>query len=351
MPEPLLPPSLETQSLGTQSLMTAAYVRRRGAAASIEVGRLPRPSPAANEVLVAVESVALNPVDTLVRSGRYRTNLPLPFVVGRDLVGTVVRSGTAVQGFSTGGRVWCNSLGHDGRQGSFAEFAVVPADRLYRLPDGVDPETAIAVAHPTATAYLAWFVHGGLRPGQTVFVGGGAGNVGLAAVTTAALAGARVVASCRPEDFARCRRAGADAVIDYRDPALADHLTDRAPEGVDIFWDTSGHTDFAAAAGATVPGARVLITAAPGAATSGTAAATTNVPLAQLYTRDISVLGFVISRASVADLAGAAGLINRMLVRNQLHARITERLPLEQTASAHEHMEAGTVTGRILLHP
>ncbi|MBG0740468.1 NADPH:quinone reductase [Paeniglutamicibacter antarcticus] len=326
--------------------MTAAYVRRPGPAAGIEVGSLPRPSPAAEDVLVAVETVALDPVDTLVRSGRYRTALPLPFVLGRDLVGTVVSCGNAVRGFYAGDRVWCNSLGHDGRQGSFAEFAVVPSERLYRLPDGVDPDTAVAVAHPTATAYLAWFVHGRLRPGQTVFVGGGAGNVGLAAIATAALAGARVVTSCRPEDFARCRQAGADAVVNYRDPEPTDRLIEVAPEGLDIFWDTSGHTDFAAAAGATVPGARILITAA-----TGPAGAKTEMPLAQLYTRDISVLGFVISRASVADLAGAAVLINRMLVRNQLHPRITERLPLEQTASAHEHMEAGTVKGRILLRP
>ncbi len=326
--------------------MTAAYVRRPGPAASIEVGRLPRPSPAAEDVLVAVGIVALDPVDTLVRSGRYPTALPLPFVVGRDLVGTVVQCGTAVKGFTVGDRVWCNSLGHDGRQGSFAEFAVVPSDRLYRLPEGVDFETAVAVAHPAATAYLAWFVHGGLRPGKTVFVGGGAGNVGLAAVTMAALAGARVVASCRPDDFARCRQAGAEAVINYRDSEQADRLAEIAPEGTDIFWDTSGHTDFAAAARATSPGARILVTA-----TASSATAQTVIPLAQLYTRDISVLGFVISRASVADLAGAAEMINRMLVRNQLHARITERLPLEQTASAHERMEVGTVTGRILLHP
>ena len=62
--------------------------------------------------------------------------------------------------------MWANSLGHDGRQGSFSAYAVVPAERCYRLPDGVDPALAAAVAHPAATAYLALFVDGHLRAGQ-----------------------------------------------------------------------------------------------------------------------------------------------------------------------------------------
>jgi NADPH:quinone reductase-like Zn-dependent oxidoreductase len=158
--------------------------------------------------LVVVEAVAVNPVDAFIRTGRYRTPIPFPFVVGRDLVGTVFHA-PARTGFAAGDRVWCNSLGHDGRQGSFARFAVVPADRLYRLPDGVDPLIAVAVAHPAGTAYLAWFRHGGLRPGDTVYVGGGAGNVGRAAIAMARYAGARVIAGARPADHAACTAAGA----------------------------------------------------------------------------------------------------------------------------------------------
>jgi NADPH:quinone reductase-like Zn-dependent oxidoreductase len=98
--------------------------------------------------------VAVNPVDTYVRTGRSRTPVAFPFVVGRDLVGTVAAVGSEAVPFRVGDRVWCNSLGHEGRQGSFAELAVVPADRLYPLPQGVDPGLAVAVAHPAGTAYL-----------------------------------------------------------------------------------------------------------------------------------------------------------------------------------------------------
>lgn len=97
--------------------------------------------------------------------------------------------------------------------------------------------------HPAATAYLGWFVHAQLRAGETVYVGGAAGNVGSAATAIARAAGARVLASARPEDHDGCRVAGADVVIDYRDPDLHERLRAAAPAGVDVFWDTSGHHD------------------------------------------------------------------------------------------------------------
>jgi NADPH:quinone reductase-like Zn-dependent oxidoreductase len=118
--------------------MRAAFITEPGPSEAIQVGELAVPVPGPTVVLVAIEVSALNPADTFIRSGRYPTPMPLPFVVGRDLVGTV----TAVcpgSGFAPGERVWCNSLGHGGRQGLGATYTVVPADRLYPLPDGAEP--------------------------------------------------------------------------------------------------------------------------------------------------------------------------------------------------------------------
>jgi len=322
--------------------MSAAYVTSLGPPDRIRVGELPVPVGGPTDVLVAVEVVAVNPVDTLIRSGAYPTLTPFPFVVGRDLAGTVARPGPGVP-FRPGDRVWCNSLGHDGRQGSFAGYAVVPAERLYRLPAGADPAVAAAVAHPAATAYLAWFVHARLRPGETVYVGGAGGNVGFAAVQLARGAGARIVASARPADHDRCRQAGAAVVLDYRDPDLPAVLRAAAPDGVGVFWDTSGHHDLDLAAGVLAPGGRILLTAG--------GPARPVLPAGPLYTRDISLRGFVISRARVSDLALAAGHINRMLERGELAVQIAGQLPLAQTAEAHRQIEAGQVRGRLLLRP
>lgn len=327
--------------------MTAAYVTELGPAESIRVGELPVPIPGPTDVLVAVDAVAVNPVDAFIRAGRYRTPTPFPFVIGRDLVGTVVHA-PARAGFAAGDRVWCNSLGHDGRHGSFARFAVVPADRLYPLPAGVDPLDAVGVAHPAGTAYLAWFRHGDLRPGDTVYVGGGAGNVGRAAIAMAGYAGARVIAGARPADHDTCTAAGADVVVDYADPDLVARVREAAPDGVDVYWDTSGRDDLEHAVQSIAVGGRILLTA--GGRTNG-ADPDRTLSTWLLYTRDASLRGFVISRAKGADLADAAKLINRLLTDGRLTAQIADDWPLARAAEAHRRIEAGNVAGRLIMRP
>ena len=322
------------------STRRAAYVDRLGPAGTIRIGELPVPDLGPDDVLVAVTAVSVNPVDTYVRSGRYDTPVPLPFIVGRDLVGTVAATGAAVRRLAVGDPVWADSLGHAGRQGAATELAVVGRDRLYRLPPGVDPEIAVAVAHPAVTAYLGWFLRARIRPGWTVFVGGGAGNVGIAATQLARRAGARVIASARDAHRDRCLAAGADAVVDYRSADLARLIRAQAPDGVDVYWDTSGTNDTDVAAAVLRPGGRMLVTAARAPVT---------VALAPLYTHDIAIDGFVLSRAGAGELAQAADLINDMLAAGELTTRITDRLPLERAAEAHRRIEAGEVDGRLLL--
>jgi 2-desacetyl-2-hydroxyethyl bacteriochlorophyllide A dehydrogenase len=310
----------------------AAYITRLGPPEEIRWGELPDSPAGPADVVVRTEAVAVNRVDALIRSGGYATPTPFPFVVGRDLVGDVARPGP---GFAVGDRVWCNSMGHRGRQGSFAERVVVPAERLYPLPDGVDAVDAVAVLHPAATAYLALFRHAGLRVGETVYVGGAAGNVGDALVRMASAAGARVIAAARPDDAERCRAAGADVVVDYRDP--------RVREPVDVYIDTSGRNDLVAAVELLAPGGRIVLIAGWGTRSE--------LPVSSLYVKDGRVLGFVISNASVAELAEAAGTINRMLADGSLRPRIADVMPLAQAAEAHRRIEAGQVRGRLVLRP
>jgi NADPH:quinone reductase-like Zn-dependent oxidoreductase len=322
--------------------MRAAYLTELGPVDAIRVGELPEPIPGPTDVLVAVEAVVVNPVDTLVRSGAFPTPTPFPFVVGRDLVGTVAAAGPGAVGFAAGERVWCNSLGHGGRQGSFAEYAVVPAERLYHLPGGVDPVAAVAVLHPAATAWLALFRHGGLRQGEVVYVGGAAGNVGTAATSLARAGGARVLAGARPEDTGWCRAAGADEVVDYRDPDLPGRLRALAPSGVDLYLDTSGRLDLAAAVDLLALRGRIMLIA-------GREQRLT-LPAGSLYTHDRRVVGMSISRAGVEELAEAAAVLNHRLAAGALPARVRDVSPLERAAEAHLAVERG-VRGRIVLRP
>jgi NADPH:quinone reductase-like Zn-dependent oxidoreductase len=241
--------------------MRAAYVEELGPPDAIRFGMLPSPMPGPSDVLVEVIATTVNPVDTFVRKGVFRTPLPFPFVIGRDMVGKVLHAGPGAHGFAVGDLVWSNSLGHEGRQGAAAERAVVSADRLYHLPQGVDPLDAVAVAHPAGTAHLALFTHGGVRPGETVFVGGAAGNVGSALVTMAVDAGARVVASCSPRDAEYCRSLGATTVVDYHEPDLAAVIRERAGGGVDLHIDTFGDHDLDAAVETLAPRGRIVLLA------------------------------------------------------------------------------------------
>jgi NADPH:quinone reductase-like Zn-dependent oxidoreductase len=312
--------------------MQAAYVERLGPVDNIRYGTLPDPVPAGDEVLVDVLATTVNPVDTFVRAGSFRTEVVLPLVLSRDLVGRVAEP---AHGFAEGDLVWSNSLGHDGRQGAAATKAVVKANRLYRLPPDTDLTTAVAAVHPAATAHLALVTHGGLRPGARVLVVGGAGNVGSAAITMAAAAGAEVYATASARDVPYCESLGATAT-DRRNPNL--------PSEVDLYVDCAGANDLETAVGLLAARGRVVLLA--GAATRPT------LPVGPLYTNDCSIMGFVISHATVDELADAAAHLNALLPTGLLKPRVVEEHPLTAMAETHKRLEEGALHGRrVVLHP
>ncbi|WP_432994826.1 NADPH:quinone reductase [Dactylosporangium sp. CA-233914] len=312
--------------------MRAAYLQELGTPDVIRFGEFPDPVPGPTDVLVEVHATTVNPVDTFVRSGQFRTPLPMPFVVGRDLVGVVRTAGTS--GFTPGEPVWCNSLGHAGRQGAAAQLAVVAMDRLYRLPPAVAPATAVTMVHPAGTAYLGLFTHGRLRAGETLVVAGAAGNVGAALVSMAVEAGARVVATASAADAEYCRDLGAAEVLDYRDADLAK----ACPDGIDLYLDTSGRNDLETVVDLLAFRGRIVLLAG--------AASRPVLPAGALYMHDRTVTGFVISHATTAELAEAAVAINRLLAAGRLRPRVTVDLPLSATAEAHRMIERGELHGR-----
>ncbi|WNK20975.1 NADPH:quinone reductase [Halomonas piscis] len=320
--------------------MQAAFIRETGGTDRIEIGELPVPPLGPTDVLVRMEASEVNHVDLFVRSGAFPTHTPFPFVIGRDLVGTVVEAGSGVAAFAANDRVWCNSLGHDGRQGAFAEYAVVSAERLYPLPPGVAPLEAAAVLHGAATAHIGLTREARLAAGETLLVEGAGGGVGSAVVQMAAARGARVIATASAEDADWCRRCGAEAVFDYHRDDLYRQVQDAAPEGVNVWWDCSGRHDFAHCLPLMAPGGRAVVMA-------GLQGAAPALPVGAMYTREITLHGFALSNAGVSDLAQAARAINRLLAAGRLKGRIGATYPLAQAAAAHEAMAAGAVRGRI----
>ncbi len=177
--------------------MKAAYINQPGPPENIIVGELPTPEPVGSQVLVRVKAAALNPIDTYIRSGMVKMNLPLPFVGGCDLAGVVEKVGAEAKRYKVGDRVWGSNQGRHGRQGTFAEYAAVDECWLYPIPDGLSDEAVAACALVSLTAHLGLVREAKLQSGETLFVNGGTGGIGSMVVQMAKALGARRDHDCR----------------------------------------------------------------------------------------------------------------------------------------------------------
>ena len=195
----------------------------------ISVGSFPDPVPGPDEVLVRMKSVSLNPVDWKLAAGVAFPGWSLPHVAALDGAGRIDALGSNVKTWKVGDRVvWHHSLFAGG---VCAEYAVVPAHVLSRIPDGVSDRDAAAVPCAGYTAYQGLVRKAHVQPGQWVLVQGASGGVGGFAVQVAALHGANVIALARPEQEARVRALGAKHVVDYRIADLKSAIKALTPGG------------------------------------------------------------------------------------------------------------------------
>ena len=329
--------------------MKAAYVRETGPATNLVYGDLPTPEPKGSEVLVRVGAVSVNPIDTYIRAGGIKMNIPLPYIVGCDLAGTIETVGPEARRFRPGDRVWGSNQGLFGRQGTFAEYAAVDEGWLYATPDGVSDEQAAAGALVGITAHLGLF-RAALRPGETLFVNGGTGGVGSTVVQIAKALGARV-ATVGGSDakVAACRSLGADAAWNYRTDDVDARLKEFAPGGVNVWWETLREADFDRTVGHLAMRGRMVLMAGRDARPV--------FPVGPFYVKDGTLVGFAMFNASQDEQRRAADDLNRWMSEGKLKPRIDRVLPLAEAAAAHQLQQdntldkKGTLAGKIVLKP
>ena len=212
--------------------MHAVLIRRFGGPEVVEFADVPVPEPRDGELLLKVEAASLNPVDWKIRSGKYPVvkEDKLPYVLGRDVSATVVRSddadfppGTLVHGLL------------DATHGAFAQYTVARPGQLARVPGALDRIAAAAVPLAALTAWQGLFDHGGLQAGQRVLIHAGAGGVGHFAVQFAKARGAHVITTVSTDDVEFARRLGADEVIDHTKERFEARLRD-----IDLVYDLVG---------------------------------------------------------------------------------------------------------------
>ncbi len=330
--------------------MKAAFIERPGPPDVIVYDRIPKPQLDPSQVLVKVSAVSVNPIDTYIRAGAVPFDLPKPYILGCDLAGTVEETGSAVVRFKRGDRVWGSNQGLFGRQGTYAEYAAVDECWLYPLPEQVDEVEAAALALVAITAHIGTVYKAQVRSGDTVFVHGGSGGVGLCAIQMAKILGATVIASAGSEEKAQlCRQYGADRVIQYRVDDLDATLKRQVPEGVDVWWELLREPDLEQIVSHMALHGRILLIAGRDAKPL--------FPVGPFYTRDLSLFGYAMFNTSAEEQRKSAAEINRWLARRRLKAHIGRQMSLAEAAAAHQLQEentlqkAGTLSGKIVLVP
>lgn len=320
--------------------MRAVQVERFGGPEVLTVRDVQAPQPGPGEAVVDVAASGVNFTDVYHRTGHYPN--PLPFTPGSEGAGMVSAVGPGVTDVRVGDRVgWVNVIG------SYAEQAVVPADRLIPLPDGVDAETAAATLLQGLTAqYLVRSTYP-VRPGDDVLVHAAAGGMGLLLTQLVKHLGGRVLGTAStPEKAGLARVAGADVVVGYDDvPATVREFT--AGKGVAVAYDGVGASTFEASLSSLRPRGYLV---SYGSA-SGPVPPVEPLRLAQAGSVFLTrpTLGHYI--AARHELTERADEVLGWIVDGTLNVHVTGRYPVAEAARAHEDLEGRRTTGKLILVP
>ena len=331
--------------------MKAAFLETTGAPEVIKYGELPTPQPKDDEILIKVGAASLNPVDTYIRSGMINMPLPKPFIPGCDAAGTVMAVGPGGKRFKAGDRVWGSNQGLLGRQGTCAEYVCASEVWFYPTPPDVPDQAAAAAALTGITAHLGLFHFAHLQAGETVFVNGGTGGVGSMVVQMAKAKGAKVITTVGSADKAAlCKSWGADLVLNYKSDDVVTRIKEFTKnQGVNIWYETQREPDFFKTVEGLAWRGRMIIMAGRQAQPV--------FPVGPFYTKDLSLFGFVMFKATPQEQHACSLDINRWLAEKKLRVPIGKTFPLAETAAAHRFLEentlqkAGTLTGKVVVIP
>lgn len=300
------------------------------------------PEPGRNEARVRVEASGVNFIDVYYRTGLYKTNVP--FVPGMEACGIVDAVGSGVQDVTVGQRV-----AYVAGLGSYAEYAVVPAEKLVVVPAGVEPRQAAALMLQGMTAhYLANSTYP-LEAGNVALVHAGAGGVGLLLTQIAKAKGATVITTVSTDRKARLsREAGADHVVRYTETDFAAEtrrITDG--RGVDVVYDSVGKTTYEKSIDCLRPrGMFVLFGASSGPVPPIDLQLLSS--KGSLFATRPTLFHYTLTRE---EIAWRAGDLFAAVRDGTLRLLVEHEYPLADAARAHTDLESRKTVGKLLLLP
>lgn len=341
--------------------MRAAVITGHGGPDVIEVvNNLPMPEPGRDEVRVAIKAAALNRLDLWVRAGWPGLELHLPHIMCADGAGVVDALGAGVTAFAPGDRICIDpsivpadspalytGLENQSRiailgehaPGVAAEYAVLPARNLLKMPDHIDYPTAAAAGLVYVTAWHSLITRGGLRPGESVLIVGAGGGVNSASIQIAKLAGARVyVVGSDAEKCAKAAQLGADVTINRAETPQWSREIYRltGKQGVDVVVDNVGAASLNESIRAAKIGGRILIV-------GSTSGPKFELDIRYIFGKHLSLIG-----STMGPHRDYVTVMN-LVFDGQLQPVIDSVLPLDAAREAQQKLEAFDVFGKIVL--
>jgi NADPH2:quinone reductase len=322
--------------------MKAIRIHTPGGPEALKFDDVPEPTPGPGQALVKLAAAGVNFIDVYFRTGMYKA--PLPLTLGLEGAGVVTAVGTGVTDVKIG-----DAVAWTGVPGSYAQMAVVPADRLVKLPPGVEPKVGAAAMLQGLTAHYLVRSSYPLKKGDTCLVHAAAGGMGLLLCQMGKMLGATVIGTVSTEEKAALAKgAGAEHVILYTQQDFEPEVKRiTGGRGVDVVYDGVGATTFDKSLNCLRPrGYMILFGAASG-------------PVPSLDLQVLNVRGSLFLQrpslnhhiAAREELLQRAGEVLGWIKDGKIKLRIEHQFPLAQAAEAHKALEGRKTTGKILLIP
>jgi NADPH:quinone reductase len=316
--------------------MKAVFVEQPGGPENLKYADIPKPTPAAGQALVKIAAAGVNFIDVYFRTGLYPA--PPPVVLGNEGAGTVESVGPDVTNVRPGDRV-----AYAMARGSYAEYAIVPAWQLVKIPDSVNFQTAAAAMLQGMTAHYLTHSTYPLKAGDSCLIQAAAGGVGLLLVQMAKMLGARVIGTVGNDEKAKqAKDAGADELVIY----TKEDFTAKA-KGMHVVYDSVGKSTFMQSLDCLRPRGMMV--------SFGNSSGPVQDIAPLLLTQKGSLF---LTRPSLAaysstpeELAWRAGDVLSWIAQGKLKLHIHKVYPLADAAQAHRDLEGRQTTGKLLLTP
>jgi NADPH2:quinone reductase len=319
--------------------MKAIRVHNFGGPEVLQLEELADPVPNQDQLLIRLDSIGVNPVETYFRAGKYGPKV-FPYTPGTDAAGVIESAGANVFAFKVGQRVYLTGAA----DGTYAEKALCAPAQAHLLPERLSFDQGAAIGVPFATAYRALFIRGHAKPNETVLIHGASGGVGTAAVQLAVNLGCSVIGTAgTAEGLALVKKLGARESFNHRsNDYIQQIMDDTAGRGVDLIIEMLADQNLDKDLGLLAKRGRVVIIGNRGR---------TEIDARQTMQKDSDIRGMSLMHADAEELALIHAALGAGFSNATLTPIISRRFSLADAAKAHQAvMESGSL-GKIVLRP